>query len=207
MFYCIACIQTHSAKKPLSTSKPPYYPPLKMVHKLSNFQVAGAHAIIKVLGHQHRRLAGFYDLEIGHFKRWIAWWIVAFLPSVCLPERYCLTLNLVRALRSWANSWEPESTHSRISIMNSVLEFNQPLYDSFCRNNNNLHEYNQQIQNYRVYSIPNSRPGKTWATCRFVDDFTWYVVCGDVMWDDELPVLLVDACDDDDDDEVTYQQS
>ena len=29
--------------------------------------LAGAQAIIKVLGHQHQWLAGSYDLEIGHF--------------------------------------------------------------------------------------------------------------------------------------------
>ena len=29
--------------------------------------LAGAQAIIKVLGHQHWWLAGGYDLEIGHF--------------------------------------------------------------------------------------------------------------------------------------------
>ena len=29
--------------------------------------LAGARAIIKVKGHQHRWLAGGYDLEIGHF--------------------------------------------------------------------------------------------------------------------------------------------
>ena len=41
--------------------------------------LAGARAIIKVSGHQHRWLAvaGGYDLEIhvGHFYRWLAWWL------------------------------------------------------------------------------------------------------------------------------------
>ena len=32
-------------------------------------------AIIKVLGHQHRWLAGGYDLEIVHCLRWLAWWL------------------------------------------------------------------------------------------------------------------------------------
>ena len=27
-----------------------------------------------VSGHQHRWLPGGYDLEIGHFQRWITWW-------------------------------------------------------------------------------------------------------------------------------------
>ena len=27
--------------------------------------------IIKVTGHQHQWLAGGYDLEIGHFQRWL----------------------------------------------------------------------------------------------------------------------------------------
>ena len=51
---------------------------------------AGAQAIVKVSGHQYGWLAGGYDLEIGHFWRWLAWWlglpggsIVAFLPYVC----------------------------------------------------------------------------------------------------------------------------
>ena len=30
--------------------------------------LAGTWAIIKVSGHQHRWLAGGYDLEIGHFR-------------------------------------------------------------------------------------------------------------------------------------------
>ena len=37
--------------------------------------LAGARVIIKVLGYQHRWLAGGYDLEIGQLKRWIAWWL------------------------------------------------------------------------------------------------------------------------------------
>ena len=37
--------------------------------------LAGARAIIKVSGHQYRWLAGGYDLEIGYFKKWIAWWL------------------------------------------------------------------------------------------------------------------------------------
>ena len=28
-----------------------------------------------VKGHQYRWLAGGYDLEIGHFLRWLAWWL------------------------------------------------------------------------------------------------------------------------------------
>ena len=46
--------------------------------------VAGTWAIIKVLGHQHRWLAGGYDLEIGHFlevaSMVVTWLIVALLP-------------------------------------------------------------------------------------------------------------------------------
>ena len=37
--------------------------------------LAGARAIIKVKGHQYRRLAGGYDLEIGQFWKWLAWWL------------------------------------------------------------------------------------------------------------------------------------
>ena len=49
--------------------------------------LAGDRAIVKVSGHPYRWLAGGYDLEIGHFHKWLTcwatWWIVAFLPSVC----------------------------------------------------------------------------------------------------------------------------
>ena len=31
--------------------------------------------IIQVSGHQHRWLSGGYDLETGHFQRWIALWL------------------------------------------------------------------------------------------------------------------------------------
>ena len=31
--------------------------------------------LIKVSGHQHRWLAGGYDLEIGHFWKWLAPWL------------------------------------------------------------------------------------------------------------------------------------
>ena len=37
--------------------------------------LAGAQVIIKVLDHQHQWLVGGYDLELGHFQRWIAWWL------------------------------------------------------------------------------------------------------------------------------------
>ena len=73
--------------------------------------------IIKVKGHQHRWLAGDYDLEIGHFQRWIAWWlvnwwIVAFLfcehfLGICLPrplrcyDKIC-TATYLQGLRWWS---------------------------------------------------------------------------------------------------------
>ena len=34
--------------------------------------LAGAGAIIKGLGHQYRWLSGGFDLEIGHFQKWLA---------------------------------------------------------------------------------------------------------------------------------------
>ena len=40
-----------------------------------NYHPPGAQAMIKVSGHQHWWLAGGYDLEIEHFKRWLAWWL------------------------------------------------------------------------------------------------------------------------------------
>ena len=72
---------------------------------LSTMQVAtilaGARAIIKVLGHQHWWLAGGYDLEIGHFQMWLVWglpggYIVAYLRSVyvCRPPKQTLGYKL-----------------------------------------------------------------------------------------------------------------
>ena len=29
----------------------------------------------RVKGHQYQWLTGGYDLEIGHFKTWLAWWL------------------------------------------------------------------------------------------------------------------------------------
>ena len=35
--------------------------------------LAGVRTIIKLSGNQHRWLASGYELEIGYFRRWIAW--------------------------------------------------------------------------------------------------------------------------------------
>ena len=43
----------------------------------TSIHFAGARVIIKVSGHRHRGLAGSYDIKIGLFKRWIAWWLAA----------------------------------------------------------------------------------------------------------------------------------
>ena len=43
--------------------------------------LAGARATKSRLGHQHRRLAGGFELEIRLFQRWIAWRILGFLFS------------------------------------------------------------------------------------------------------------------------------
>ena len=51
----------HQVTIMLSTSKNVLFP--GHTHLLT----AGARVIIKVKGHQHRWLAGGYDLEIGHF--------------------------------------------------------------------------------------------------------------------------------------------
>ena len=37
--------------------------------------LTGARVIITVLGNQHQWLARGYDLEVGHFKKWLAWWL------------------------------------------------------------------------------------------------------------------------------------
>ena len=39
------------------------------------YVTAGTRMIIEVSGHQHQWLAGGYDVEIGHFLKWIAWWL------------------------------------------------------------------------------------------------------------------------------------
>ena len=37
--------------------------------------LAGATTVMKVLSHQYLWLAGGYELEIGHFQKWLAWWL------------------------------------------------------------------------------------------------------------------------------------
>ena len=37
--------------------------------------LAGAQVIIKVSVHQYWWFAGGCDLEIGHFYKWLAWWL------------------------------------------------------------------------------------------------------------------------------------
>ena len=44
-------------------------------HLLTTGTCAGARSIIKVLDHQNWWLAGGYDLEIGYFWKWLAWWL------------------------------------------------------------------------------------------------------------------------------------
>ena len=43
---------------------------------LAIITLTGTWAIIKVPGHQHRWLAGGYELEMGHFYEWLAWWLL-----------------------------------------------------------------------------------------------------------------------------------
>ena len=45
----------------------------------------------RVKGHQYWWLAGGYDLEIGHFQKWLAWW----LPSRQWFFAQCLELNMI----------------------------------------------------------------------------------------------------------------
>ena len=40
-----------------------------------NYRHAPAKVIIKVLDHQYPWLEGGYELEIGHFQSWLAWWL------------------------------------------------------------------------------------------------------------------------------------
>ena len=51
------------------------FPLLEQNNPILLGSLAGAQAVIKVSGHQHRWLAGGYDLEIGHFQKWLAWWL------------------------------------------------------------------------------------------------------------------------------------
>ena len=44
-----------------------------------------ARVIIKVLDHQHQWLVGGNDLEIWHFKKLIAWWLVGAQQLFCPP--------------------------------------------------------------------------------------------------------------------------
>ena len=55
----------------LGTSKDVLFP--GHTHLLTT--IAGTRVIIKLLGHKHRWLTGGYDLEIGHFWKWLACWL------------------------------------------------------------------------------------------------------------------------------------
>ena len=71
----------------MSLHKKSYYPPGN--HHVSH---ASAQVIIKVSGHQHRWLAGGYDLEMGLIEvdcMVVSWWIVAFLPSGTRQVNVC----------------------------------------------------------------------------------------------------------------------
>ena len=54
----------------LATSKNVLFPGHNhlLITSADDPSLAGARVIIKVSGHQHRWLAGGYDLEIGHFR-------------------------------------------------------------------------------------------------------------------------------------------
>ena len=55
------------------TGQKSHYPPGN--HHTSENAGAQLQVIIKLLDHQHWWLVGGYDLEIGHFERWLAWWL------------------------------------------------------------------------------------------------------------------------------------
>ena len=46
-----------------------------MLATSENDLFSGSKEIIKVSGQQYQRLAGGYDLTIGHFYKWLAWWL------------------------------------------------------------------------------------------------------------------------------------
>ena len=46
-----------------------------MIYVKSETHTAGSQSIIKVSGHQYMWLEGDYNLEIGHFLKWLAWWL------------------------------------------------------------------------------------------------------------------------------------
>ena len=89
------CRYIHCAKKPLATSFTIMLATSKSVlvpghnHLLTTgtddptLWLSPEHQhvwIIEVKGRQYRWLAGGFDLEIGHFETWLAWW---------LPSRQC----------------------------------------------------------------------------------------------------------------------
>ena len=81
--------------------------------------LGGAWAIIKVWGHQYRWLAGDYDLEIGHFWKWLAWW---------LPRGYWVFFCTVLASVSFT------SLGSTSCIQTPVLSMMVSLF-SYCHRN------------------------------------------------------------------------
>ena len=49
--------------------------------------LAGVGTIIKVSGYQYRWLTGGYDLEMGHFQKWLPWWLPGGVVA-CLRNDY-----------------------------------------------------------------------------------------------------------------------
>ena len=65
----------------LATSKNVLFPGHNHLLTTGTDGPSGARAIIKMSGYQYRWLVGGYDLEMGHFERWLAWWLVAFFAQ------------------------------------------------------------------------------------------------------------------------------
>ena len=58
----------HQVTTMLATSKNVQFPG-------HNLLTTSVWLIAKVSGHQYQWLAGGYDLEVGHFQKWLAWWL------------------------------------------------------------------------------------------------------------------------------------
>ena len=70
----LALITIHQVTAMLTTSKNVLFPGYNhlLTTGTDDPSLAGSRVIIKVKSHQYQWLAGGYDLEIGHVKKWLA---------------------------------------------------------------------------------------------------------------------------------------
>ena len=65
----------HPVTSMIATSEKVLFPGHNQLLTTVTRYFARVPAIIKMSGHQHQWLAGGYDLAVGYFEKWLAWWL------------------------------------------------------------------------------------------------------------------------------------